>query len=855
MRPSGLRAWLLLLVLAAAVPGLLHVFHVHSEGRERFEQELRATALNLARAAAATERATLEDARGFVSGLAELPSVKAHDGEECGRIFAALQGRYPTYANVGAAEPDGAVFCTAKPRSSPKSDIRDREYLARVLATRAPAAGEYALGKQSGMPTLHVAAPSVDARGEVEAVVFAGIDLRAMAARLESFPLPAGATIAVLDRHGVILAGTPDVASLAGRRAEAAGLALALTTPEGVSEGPGLDGKPRVHGHVAVSLSDGIPDLIVVSGVAREPLLGPSRASPGRTTVGHALVVLAGLVAAWLTGHLLLVRRLGRLAAVARRLSAGDLDARTGMRWNDEIGALARTFDEMAVAMDQLTRQNRLILESVGVGIYGVGRDNAITMMNPAAAAMLRFSPQEVIGRNAHELLHHHDALGRPSGSESCPLVAALADGQVRHGDGEVLWRSDGTSFPIEFVTTPIRDGGEIVGAVVTFHDITDRRQLESQLRQAQKIEAVGRLAGGIAHDFNNLLTAVLSIGHAIAEGLPAEHELQPEVADLISAGRKAAELTRQLLAFSRNQVLAPAALDATAVVRGLERMLAKLVDENVRVTTHLEATGHVLADRSQLEQVIVNLVVNARDAMARGGEIAIGTADVHREAGAADGFGVPPGRYVLVSVTDQGTGMDQHTLSRVFEPFFTTKGPTGTGLGLSTAYGIVKQSGGDIRVQTELGVGSRFEVLLPRCEAPAAASAEAALPGAVRARPSERVLVVEDNALVRAVTCRTLASAGYRVAEAASAEDALRARACAEPLDLLVADVGLPGLNGRELLERMRAERPGLKVLFVSGHTGDTKVDEYGAGGAFLQKPFTPGALLGRIRELLDAA
>jgi PAS domain S-box-containing protein len=676
-----------------------------------------------------------------------------------------------------------------------------------------------------------------------------------MSSRLERFPVPPGATLTVVDRYGAILAGTPQVGASVGRNADAAGFSLALHTPEGVSEGAGLDGQRRVHGHFAVSLSGGGPDLVVVAGVAREPLLAPVKALVLNTTRGYLVVLLLGLVAAWLIGDMLLVRRLKRLAVIARRFSDGDLTARTGLVSKDEIGSLARTFDEMALAVDRLTRRNRLILESAGVGIYGVDVDGAITMMNPAAAAMLGCAPADVIGQKAHELLYRHGVSTAPSDAGTCPVFAALGDGEVHRGDGEVLWRADGTSFPTEYVATPIRDEGAIVGAVVTFRDITERRQLEAQLRQAQKMEAIGRLAGGVAHDFNNLLTVVLSIGESLAEALPTDHALHGDVAELVSAGRRGADLTRQLLAFSRKQVLAPVALDPNALVQGLQRLLERLIGEDVRIVTALSARGQVLADRGQLEQVIVNLVVNARDAMPRGGTVTISAADVDRPASPSDRFDTPPGRYVLLSVADTGTGMDERTLSRIFEPFFTTKGPcAGTGLGLSMVYGIVKQSGGDIRVESAPAHGSRFDILLPACEV--AENAGPREPARSRTAPRSRgecVLVVEDNPLVRAVTCRTLTAAGYQVVEVATAEDALQEEARGEPIELVVTDVVLPGLNGRELADRLQSERPGLKILFVSGYTGGAMVDSDVPADAYLQKPFTPDALLGRVRDLLD--
>jgi PAS domain S-box-containing protein len=406
-------------------------------------------------------------------------------------------------------------------------------------------------------------------------------------------------------------------------------------------------------------------------------------------------------------------------------------------------------------------------------------------------------------------------------------------------------------------LTGVVEDGrvGRVWG---TQRDVTERRGLEEQLRQSQKMEAVGRLAGGIAHDFNNLLTAILGYAELLTRDVPAEGRARRRVEEIQRAAERAANLTRQLLAFSRRQVLVPSALDMGDVVQGLEDMLRRLISEDVILRILVDpAASPVRADRGQLEQVIVNLAVNGRDAMPHGGELTIEVRDA--ELGPADMPGedspVVPGPYVMLAVSDTGEGMDAATRERIFEPFFTTKEEgRGTGLGLATVYGTIKQSGGYVWVYSEPGHGTTFKVYLPRAEGRPRPEAP---PPPRAAGGTETLLLVEDEPAVREVSHEVLLSRGYRVLAAGSAAEAeviLSRRD--KPVDLVVTDVVMPGLSGRELYERLAQRWPGLRVIFVSGYTDDVVLRRgvVEAGTPFLQKPFTGEALAALVRRVLDA-
>jgi PAS domain S-box-containing protein len=412
--------------------------------------------------------------------------------------------------------------------------------------------------------------------------------------------------------------------------------------------------------------------------------------------------------------------------------------------------------------------------------------------------------------------------------------------------------RRDGTLIDVEVVSSPLRFGGRPARLVLA-SDVTERKRLEAQLRQAQKMEAVGRLAGGIAHDFNNMLGVVVGFAGLLLRDLPPESRAVARVEQIQKAAERATSLTRQLLAFSRQQVLQPRPVDVNAVVTDLDQMLRRLLGSDVEIVTSLAAgLAPALVDPSQLQQVVLNLVVNARDAMPQGGRILLETASTtlderycrpHPE--------VQPGSYVMLAVSDTGLGMDQATMARIFDPFFTTKPEgQGTGLGLSTVYGIVRQSGGHLTVYSEPGIGSTFRVYLPPAAAPAAADPALTIPTGTG---SETLLLVEDGEALRAMLAEVLGEAGYQVLACPDGGEALeRAASHPAPIQLLLSDVGLPGLSGPELARRLRQARPGVRVLFMSGYSLAQRDNL--AGQAHLQKPFSSEVLLREVRRILDA-
>jgi PAS domain S-box-containing protein len=493
----------------------------------------------------------------------------------------------------------------------------------------------------------------------------------------------------------------------------------------------------------------------------------------------------------------------------------------------------------------------RSLVQSSVYGIYRSSLEGRFLDVNPALITMLGYgSPEEVLLLDPEK-----DIFEQPD--EHARLIEEFRrSGRL---DGfEVKWRrKDGSAITVRISGRAVSSADEPADVLEAIaEDVTDRRALEDQFRQSQKMEAVGRLAGGVAHDFNNLLMVISGYAEVILNEVAESTDLHEKGKAIQLAADRATTLTRQLLAFSRKQLLELKVVDVNAIVQDMERLLRPLIGETIQFLTVLAPQpAHTRADAGQLEQVLMNLVVNAKDAMPAGGRLTIRTeqmtVDEHHKR--SPQF-IRPGVYVTLSVSDTGTGMDRETQSRIFEPFFTTKEKgKGTGLGLSTVYGIVKQSGGYVMVQSELGRGTTFQIYLPLVEG-AAEKHSVSVPHAALGG-SETILLVEDEESVRGLVRDTLSSKGYRVLEGENGEAGVAAAAGHDgKIDLIITDVVMPGMGGREMVKRLIESRPGTKVLYLSGYTEDAVISEGSTerGTAFLQKPFTLQSLSRKVREVL---
>ena len=638
--------------------------------------------------------------------------------------------------------------------------------------------------------------------------------------------------------------------------------------------------------------------------------LAPVNAMVRQLALVTGLLLGFGLLAAWLLGTRL-TTPLRDLAGAAASISAGDYSRRVVVSGSDEVGTLGRAFNQMATSVGaahasleqrsdelaeragQLSEQatelesaNEELAESMDEAIRT--RDDLSAALSETARVTAELNASLA---SAPVGFAFHDLDGRYRRVNAClaALDGVSADAHVGRLPSEVVpgfGRAIDTyvaqtlelgsgAFNVELTDGtpratdvrhwlasfyPIRTvEGELIGVGSVVTDLTAHKQLELQLVHSQKMEAVGRLAGGVAHDFNNILTAISGFGEfALAELGPEAAGARSDIEQVLAAANRAGALTRQLLAFSRQQVLQPRVLDLNEVVSGVSPMLARVIGEDVNLVSKVNGRlGTVKADPNQLEQVLVNLVVNARDAMPHGGTVVIETANIELDADYASAHdGVTPGPHVMLAVTDTGVGMDVATRSRAFEPFFTTKEPgKGTGLGLATVYGIVKQSGGTVEVYSELARGTTFKVYLPRAvdqreSRPTPPTNAVVVPNGIAT-----VLLVDDDPFVASTGRRALERVGYTVLSAANGREAIEVAAGhADKLDLVITDLVMPEMGGRELARHLLATRPAVRVLYTSGYTAEAMNQQavLEPGDAFLGKPFTPDALLRQVQAIL---
>ena len=535
-----------------------------------------------------------------------------------------------------------------------------------------------------------------------------------------------------------------------------------------------------------------------------------------------------------------------RVRNLLRLKAHGDHLGRYNQSLKREVGA-------RAAALTASEQRYRALFENAHDAIALLTPEGVVREMNQKWADIIGVSREELSGRHVRDFA----APGEES-KNSRTYRQMVASDQALSGALKIA-SADGSILFMEFSHATFDVAGERLVLAIG-RDVTEKRQLEDQLRQAQKLEVIGQLAGGVAHDFNNILTAILGFCDLLLMDLGSDHAACADVLEIKTAGERAAGLTRQLLAFSRKQILQTNVLDINKVVKSMETMLRRLTPANIDLVVSLQdAIAAIEVDPSQLEQIVVNLVVNASDAMPRGGKLTIETSNVRLdETYRGRHLPVIPGDYVMLAVSDTGVGMDEATSQRVFEPFFTTKEVgKGTGLGLATVYGIVKQSGGDIWVYSEPGHGSAFKIYLPVVTAPVSTAVKAAPVFDAIHTGSQVILLVEDDEAVRRLARLILERAGYRIVEAGSPKEALKAaKLFGRQIDLLLSDLIMPESDGPPLFEQLVKVHPSLRVLYMSGYA-DEAVVRHGvilAGTPFLQKPFTPLALSGKVHEVLHA-
>jgi signal transduction histidine kinase/CheY-like chemotaxis protein len=742
----SLRLRLLAPAVLVAVPALVLLVYMNLDRRQQAETDITRNAEQLARLATVDQERLIQGTRQLLIALSQSRDVREGNSEGCRAYLHQLIPEYgSTYNNIGFADLTGQVVCSGF--GEPIS-IADRDYFRRGVATQRFSTGVYAIGRQTGRPSLSFAYPVRNDAGILIGIVYAAVDLSRLNEGLTSSDWPKGATLTVTDRDNTIVAMHPDWQKWVGRSVNND----AVTGEIGSRVKGIIDLRERNQRQLFAfeKITDPVDTgLTVRVFLSRDEAMASANSALYEGLAALGLVAILVMTSVKAASERLILKPIVQLTTASRRLAQGDLGARAVSSTTiPELNELGKDFDDMAAALED---------------------------------------------------------------REAARLRAEM-----------------------------------------------ERKEIEQQYYQAQKMDAVGRLAGGIAHDFNNMLTAILGYCELLLEDSAITDPQRADVKEIEKAGRMAAALTRQLLAFSRREIIEPIVVDLNAVLGGIDKMLQRLLGDNIRVESRLAADlDNIKADRGQLEQVILNLLVNARDAMPSGGLVVIETQNVSLAEGLTSPYlSAPAGRYVMLAVRDEGSGICDEVMPHLFEPFFTTKGTgKGTGLGLATVYGIVKQNGGGIAVQSEIDHGTVFRLYLPST---AEERTEVSDTPVVESAPESKatILVVEDDPGIRELASRVLSRYGYAVLTASGGEEARRVCHKHEgTIHVLLSDVVMPGMSGPKVAEMLTVMRPSIKVVYMSGYTDDAIV-RHGVMAhdmSFIQKPFTPEGLHNKILEVLS--
>jgi len=712
----GLRSRLVALVLLGTVPAFAVLLHGALAARDSAIEDGKQQAVLCARAVAEGQLRVLGSTSLVLRALADSEVVNEGTPQQCSEFLGGLMRHNSVYANLGIAREDGSFRASVLPVPAGASALK-RTWFRRALDTGDYAVGDFQVGSITGKPTINAAMPML-VPGRGREVLFAALDLGRLQEIASSVTLPAGGTLELLDGNGTVLVRLPASPGTVGTRMEPGpGLQMVLGGEARSVVGIGPSGASTIfalHPLHTDGGGRGAPAALLRVGIPEAAVLADANRGLLRSLLLMLGVVAIAVVAAYAFGHFLVVRPLGGLERVAARIGAGDLGARSGPPYSKgELGALERAVDAMAQALEEERRARRAVdtdLRSREELFREMAEiiSEAFWVASPGRRAFSYVSPsfERVWGVPAERLYRSPslwiDSIHPSDRDRIARLIARGDDGKydesyrILRPDGSVRWVRD-RAFPV------LGEGGEVLRVFGIAEDVTGLRDLEHQVQQSQKMEAVGRLAAGVAHDFNNMLTVIQGYSQLVAMGLDGERKKQME--EVVRASEQAAIMTRQLLTFSRRQPVAPRAVDLNAVLAEMDRMIRRLIGTDIEVVALPGADlAAVRADPNQIQQVILNLVVNARDAMPDGGRLTLETYGVQVDGAYSEGhLQTRPGPYVVLAITDTGVGMDDAVKDRIFEPFFTTKAEgKGTGLGLATVYGIVKQCGGDVFVYSE---------------------------------------------------------------------------------------------------------------------------------------------------------
>jgi PAS domain S-box-containing protein len=868
----SIRAQLFLLILIVAIPAIGIIIYSGMKSRNDAIADARRETYQLVDKLTSEQQNLVSAAEQLLITLAQLPDVRNHQTTKVQPILRRLHRLNAWYSNIYVADQEGNVWAQAvdaKPFS-----ISDRRYFLNARASGRFSSGEYVLSRATGKTAFNFAYPMTDERGVLFGVVNIGIKMPYFEHILEHSQLTPGTRYILIDHRGVILGSSTGSEKGSGKPYDPELFRIMKEGPEvSTFQGISNSGDPRIITYRKLRLpGEQIPYIYIQADIPLGAVLSKARKELLVNIAILTSVLLVAVAFAWLIGKRSIADRLTVLERASESLAKGDLQVRVSeLVAGGEMGRLGQSFDHMADRLAVRERDLRASEEEHQklISVIEMSRDmigmatldGKVAYMNNAGLALVGLeSREEACTKTILEFFVEstfQQALEKI-------LPAIMKEGFWR---GETRLRNFRTGIPVDLemaafvITDP--QGAPIAIATVS-RDITERKnaeeerqRLQSQLIQAQKMESIGQLAGGVAHDFNNILTAIIGYGSILQLKMAAHDPLRTNVDQILESAGRAANLTNSLLAFSRKQVLNVKPIHLNGIIAGQEQFLRRIIGEDIEMRTILRGDAVIMADRGQIEQVLMNLATNARDAMPKGGHLTVETdlLEITEAAVSAHGIGAP-GTYAVISVTDTGLGMDEEAKQKIFEPFFTTKEVgRGTGLGMAIVYGIVKQHKGYVTVDSQVGKGATFKIYLPlhRGQVEQKEKAPAVSPGMTG---TETILLAEDDATLRTFFRNILTDHGYTVVVAEHGEEAIRKFAeRKDEIQLMVVDMIMPKKSGREVFDAVQAMKPGTKVIFSSGYTAD-KVRREGlpAGSEFIAKPASPQEYLKKIREVLDS-
>lgn len=873
----SIRTQLLILVLLASLPSLAIILYSGFENKARSRHDAEQRIMQQVDTLAENHVRTMTATRQLLMTLAQLPVITDGAPPERNHLLHNLLKQNPLFLNILIADTSGNIIASAIPHRA--VSISDRDYFHQVLATRSGALGGYSISRTTLKPAIHYAYPILAANGAIRAVAIIALDIEHYSKTFATAGMPAGSALALTSSQGTRIYRYPHSQQYYG----VADLPTMLQRMGGHAErgsfvAEGIDGVTRLYGFRRINLVHSSTPLYIRVGIPNDLVTAEARSSLVRNLLFIIGATVLALLFTWFLGDMLFVRRLSQLAAAARKIAGGDLETRTGIAAGEgEIGRVASALDDMAselhsrnsertaaeAALKESETRLNLVLQGSSDGFWDWDMATREVQHSDRWAEMLGYLPEEISTHvTSWKALVHPDDMPEVIQVFKDHLAGRKSQYRIEYRmrckNGSWKWILDrGRVVAWDAQGSPSRMAGTATDITERKHAEAEKKLLTSQLLQAQKMEAVGQLAGGIAHDFNNILTAIVGYGNLILMKTAKDDAIHSYTEHVLAAADRGATLTRSMLAFGRRQLMHPEPVKLHEILVRVEKLLQRLIGEDIEL--HMELSPHelvIMADSGQIEQVLMNLATNARDAMSHGGTITIRTNLIPVSKNSLTRTGVSePGLYACLICSDTGTGMDPEVMQKIFEPFFTTKEVgKGSGLGLAMVYGIIQQHNGHITVASTPGGGTTFSIFLPIHDGSSEACPDVEPLGPCSG--SETILVAEDDAVIRALSQNLLEANGYQVILAHDGMHALEQyQQHREQIKLLILDLILPKRNGRDVYLCIREMDPAIRVLFISGYTADV-LEQKGlreGGLDFLAKPVRPTVLLHRVRELLD--